>query len=114
DYVAPEQIRGDPVDHRADVYSLGCVLYECLVGDPPYAGDSEIGVIGGHLSQQPPAVTARSPQLPAEIDAVLARALAKDPAERFSTCSELAAAARQALLRGAPGEPRAEEVGGRT
>jgi serine/threonine-protein kinase len=97
DYVAPEQIRGDAVDGRADQYSLGCVLFECLVGEPPFPGNSEIVVIGGHLGQPPPRAAALRHDLPAEIDHVLARALAKLPEERYETCSEFAAAVRAAL-----------------
>jgi len=109
DYVAPEQIRGEAVDGRADLYSLGCVLYECLVGEPPFAGSSEIGVIGRHLSEQPPSASARRPGLPPAVDPVLARAMAKVPAERYETCVAFAAAMRLALLDRVP-EPSAAGV----
>ena len=93
DYVAPEQIAGEQIDGRADVYSLGCVLYECLVGQPPFRRDSELAVVFAHLETEPPAPRARRPELPAALDAVLARALNKEPEERYSSCRELARAA---------------------
>jgi class 3 adenylate cyclase/tetratricopeptide (TPR) repeat protein len=100
DYVAPEQIEGEDVDGRADVYSLGCVLYECLTGEPPFARDSDLAVLWAHVQDEPPAVTERRPDLPPAIDAVLARALAKDPQARFALCGDLLAAARRALAEG--------------
>jgi len=93
DYVAPEQIAGEEIDGRADVYSLGCVLYECLVGQPPFRGDSEIAVVFAHLETKPRAPSAERPELPAALDGVIARALAKEPEQRYSTCRELAGAA---------------------
>ena len=93
DYVAPEQIAGDEVDGRADVYSLGCVLYECVVGEPPFRRDSDVAVVFAHLDADPPAASAQRAELPAALDAVIATALAKDPAQRFSSCGELARAA---------------------
>ena len=90
DYVAPEQIAGDEVDGRADVYSLGCVLYECLVGEPPFRCDSEIAAVFAHLETEPPAPSARRPELAAGLDAVIARALAKDPERRYPSCREFA------------------------
>jgi WD40 repeat protein len=93
DYVAPEQIAGEEIDARADVYSLGCVLYECLVGEPPFRRESELAVVFAHLESEPPAPSAVRPELPIVLDAVVARALAKEPAERYSTCRELAGAA---------------------
>ena len=93
DYVAPEQIAGEEIDGRADLYSLGCVLYECLVGQPPFRGDSDIAVVFAHLEAEPPAPSAQRPELPAALDAVIARALAKDPQQRYPSCRELARAA---------------------
>jgi WD40 repeat protein/class 3 adenylate cyclase/tRNA A-37 threonylcarbamoyl transferase component Bud32 len=93
DYVAPEQIAGDEVDGRADVYSLGCVLYECLVGQPPFRRDSEIAVVFAHLEAAPTAPSAERPELPAALDAVIARALEKEPEQRYPSCRELARAA---------------------
>jgi hypothetical protein len=97
-YVAPEQVRGDAVDARADVYSLGCVLFECLTGRPPFTGPTDVAVIMAHLNDDRPLVTAARPELGSGIDAVIAKALAKDPDERFATCLELIGAAATALL----------------
>ncbi len=93
DYVAPEQIAGEEVDGRADVYSLGCVLYECLVGQPPFRGDSDLAVVFAHLEAEAPAPSAHRPELPTALDAVIARALAKDPEQRYPSCRELTRAA---------------------
>jgi serine/threonine-protein kinase len=82
DYVAPEQIEGKAVDARADVYALGCVLHECLTGEVPFARDSDLAVLWAHVNDPPPKASERRPELPAGIDAVVARALAKEPEER--------------------------------
>jgi serine/threonine-protein kinase len=97
DYVSPEQIEGTAVDARTDVYSLGCVLYECLVGIRPFDRDSELSVVFAHLNEPPPKPADARPELPAAFDDVIATALAKSPDERYSSCGELAAAARAAL-----------------
>jgi basic membrane protein A len=97
DSIAPEQIQGHPVDGRADVYALGCVLYECLTGTPPFDGEVEAAILWAHVHEQPPRPTAHRPELPAEIDGIVARALAKRPEDRYPTCGELAAAARNGL-----------------
>jgi serine/threonine protein kinase len=97
DYVPPEQIEGGTVDGRADVYSLGCVLYECLAGSRPFERDSELSVVFAHLNEPPPKLSDVRPDLPAAFDDVFATALAKQPNDRYSTCGELADAARAAL-----------------
>jgi serine/threonine protein kinase len=97
DYVAPEQIRGTDVDARADVYSLGCLLFECLTGEPPFRSDLEVTVLYAHLSEHPPKPSARRPELPAAIDAVVARAMAKRPEDRYASAGALAEAARASL-----------------
>ena len=97
DYVAPEQIKGDPVDKRADVYSLGCLLFECLTGHAPYPRDIEVGVLWAHVETPPPTVTEERPDLPPEVDDVLALAMAKDPAERTAAAGDVAAGFRSAL-----------------
>src|SRR5215468_2082694 len=112
DYVPPEQIEGGTIDGRADVYSLGCVLYECLAGARPFERDSELSVVFGHLNEPPPKATDVRPELPAAFDDVFATALAKSPDDRYSSCGELAAAAR-AALRGevmAPRRPRQKRL----
>jgi YVTN family beta-propeller protein len=88
DYAAPEQIKGDPVDTRADVYSLGCVLYECLTGFAPYRRDTEMAVLWAHVQEPPPTLSAERPELRA-LDPVLAKAMAKLPDDRFSSAGEL-------------------------
>ena len=93
DYVAPEQIAGERIDGRADVYSLGCVLYECLVGQPPFRRDSDIAVVFAHLEEEPSVPSAGRPELPGALDAVVARALAKEPEQRYPSCREFARAA---------------------
>jgi WD40 repeat protein/tRNA A-37 threonylcarbamoyl transferase component Bud32 len=93
DYVAPEQIAGEEVDGRADVYSLGCVLYECLVGQPPFRRESELAVVFAHLETESPAPSVERPELPAALDGVIARALAKEPEQRYPSCREFARAA---------------------
>ena len=101
DYAAPEQIEGKALDGRADVYSLGCVLCECLTGIVPYKKDSEVQVLYAHLLEPPPALTARRPELGAGVDTVIAKALAKSPDDRYATCCELVDALRIALAGGA-------------
>jgi YVTN family beta-propeller protein len=102
DYAAPEQIRREPLDGRADLYALACVLFECLTGGPPFRRESAFATLFAHLDDEPPAPSAASPELPAAIDPVLARALAKDPAERQESCRLLIEEARQALGLAAP------------
>jgi Protein kinase domain len=97
DYIAPEQIQGGSVDGRADIYSLGCVLYECLTGRVPFMKDLDAAVIWAHVEETPMAPSALRAELPRGIDEVLARALAKAPAERYPTAHEFMGAARTAL-----------------
>jgi YVTN family beta-propeller protein len=97
DYVSPEQIRGDALDARADVYSLGCLLYECLTGEVAFPRPSEVSVIYAHLEDEPPRPSERCADVPPALDGVVARALAKEPDERFQSAGELATAAQDAL-----------------
>jgi streptogramin lyase/predicted Ser/Thr protein kinase len=97
DYVAPEHIRGDVVDGRADVYSLGCVIVECLTGHVPYPRDLEVGVLWAHVEEPPPTVTGERPDLPAEVDDVVSSAMAKDPNARTATAGQVASGLRSAL-----------------
>ncbi|HEX9824850.1 MAG TPA: AAA family ATPase, partial [Actinomycetota bacterium] len=92
-YMAPEQIRGDRVDARADQYSLGCVLYECLTGETPFRSDLDAGILWGHVYQAPPLPSALRPGLSSGLDAVVTRALAKSPADRFESCVAMIEAA---------------------
>jgi YVTN family beta-propeller protein len=96
-YLAPEQIEGKPVDGRADVYALGCVLYECLTGSVPYRRTSRLAAAWAHLEEEPPRASELGSELPTAIDAVIQRALAKDPVDRYPTCAALIAAAEEAL-----------------
>jgi YVTN family beta-propeller protein len=100
EYVAPEQITGDPLDERSDVYSLGCVLYECLTGQSPFPRATDVALLWAHVHEEPtPPSKARS-ELPKELDTVLARALAKEPGRRYRSAGELVAATRSALRLG--------------
>jgi serine/threonine protein kinase len=96
DYAAPEQIEGGPVDARTDVYALGCVLYECLTGSPPFSQGTEHAVLHAHLVDPPPSLSRVRPELPLAFDGVIATAMAKDPDDRYGSCGELARAARNA------------------
>ena len=93
-YVAPEQIEGAQVDARTDVYSLGCLLFHCLVGEVPFTRDNDVAVIYAHLSEPPPKVTDLRPELPVGLDAVIAKALDKSAERRFQSCGDLMSAAR--------------------
>ncbi|MFI8975324.1 serine/threonine-protein kinase [Nocardia asteroides] len=106
-YAAPELISADPVDHRADVYSLGCTLYQLLTGAVPYPRSSPAAVMYAHLSEAPPRPSAVNSRVPAALDAVVATALAKDPAQRYPSCGALAAAARAACAATPAGTRRA-------
>jgi serine/threonine protein kinase len=112
DYIAPEQIEGHDLDGRADLYSLGCAAYELLSGWPPFRPAQGLALIRAHLSQRPPALTAQRPDLPAAIDWVLARAMAKSPDERYLTCAEFAADLGRSLglVPGSPGPPKGRKV----
>ncbi len=96
-YVAPEQIDGTQVTARSDVYSLGCLLYHCLTGHVPFMREDDIAVIYAHLSEEPPRLSAVQPELPAGLDAVMAKALDKSPDRRFPGCGDMIAAARAVL-----------------
>ena len=97
DYVSPEQIDRKPADARSDLYSLGCVLYECLVGEAPYRSESLMGVLFAHVNTPPPQPSVNNTDLPEAIDEVVVKAMAKDPEERYRSCRELIEAGRAAL-----------------
>jgi ABC-type branched-subunit amino acid transport system substrate-binding protein/DNA-binding beta-propeller fold protein YncE len=97
DYLAPEQIRGDPVDGRTDIYALGCLLYECLSGAPPFRRATEAETMWAHMQEQPPPLQGQ-----AALDPVLRKALAKDREDRYGSCGELIEAAADALGVAAP------------
>lgn len=88
-YIAPELIEGVPADGRADVYALGCVLYECLTGKIPFERANEIATVWGHIHEDPPLLTAERRDLPAGVDDAILKAMAKHPDDRFLTAGEL-------------------------
>lgn len=92
DYIAPEQLRGEPIDGRADIYALGGALFYALTGAVPYPLDSDLAKLASHLTAAPPVVTTHAPAL-AAFDPVVARAMAKQPGDRFATATEFAMAA---------------------
>ena len=96
-YLAPEQLEGLSVDGRADVYSLGCVLYECLTGERVFRRDSRLAEAWAHLEEEPPRASRTRRGLREPVDRVISRALAKEPAERYPTCGSLVAAAEREL-----------------
>ncbi len=90
-YLSPEQARGEPVDRRSDVYSLGCVLYEMLTGDPPFTGDTPISVAYQHVREDPVPPSERHEGISPDLDAVVLKALAKNPENRYQTAAEMRA-----------------------
>lgn len=96
-YMAPERFNTDSADSRADVYALTCVLHECLTGRQPFPGASLERQIAGHLTMEPPRPSVQRPGVPAVFDGVIARGMAKDPAQRYQHVRELAMAARAAV-----------------
>jgi serine/threonine protein kinase len=97
DYVAPEQIQGDPATPASDCYALTGVLYECLTGEVPFPKPSEAATLHAHVMSPPPTVSERRPDLPPALDAVIAQGMAKDPWSRPSLATELIQAASRAL-----------------
>ena len=95
-YAAPEQLLSSGVDARTDVYALGCMLHQALTGHVPYPRGSSAATMFAHLEAPIPVVTAAAPDVPAGFDAVVARAMAKDPAERYASAGELGRAALDA------------------
>src|SRR4051794_7863116 len=100
-YLSPEQARGEKVDSRSDVYSLGCVLYELLTGEPPFVGDSPVAVAYQHVREDPVPPSARHAGITPELDAVVLKALAKNPENRYQSAAEM----RTDLIRVHSGEP---------
>ena len=87
-YLSPEQAQGERVDGRSDIYSLGCVLYELLTGSPPFPGDSAMAVAMKHISEAPPVPSLRNPDITPQMDAVVMKAMAKNPENRYQTAEE--------------------------
>ncbi|MFE3103076.1 serine/threonine protein kinase [Nocardia tengchongensis] len=102
-YASPEQLSGDRLDHRADIYSLACSFFRLLTGQNPYPGTQPAVVMIGHLNEPPPRVTAVDPTIPAAVDEVIAVAMAKNPGDRFESCHEFTTALKSALEYGVSG-----------
>jgi pSer/pThr/pTyr-binding forkhead associated (FHA) protein len=102
DYTAPELVLGKKADSRLDVYSLGCLFYECLAGQPPFPKERDVEVLYAHIQDPVPKVTAMRPDLPSALDDVIEKAMAKKPEDRFDTCSAFIDVARAIV-----GEPAA-------
>ena len=94
EYVAPEQIRGDAIDGRADIYSLGCVLFECLTGRAPFHRENEVATLYAHLEEPAPNPKDARSDIPSSLAAVVERSMAKRPEDRFASASEMGAALR--------------------
>ncbi|MDP3714328.1 MAG: Stk1 family PASTA domain-containing Ser/Thr kinase [Mycobacteriales bacterium] len=100
-YLSPEQARGEHVDQRSDLYSTGCLLYELLAGTPPFTGDSPVAVAYQHVREDPALPSEYDETLSADVDAVVLKAMAKSPGQRYQSAVEM----RDDLLRAAAGEP---------
>ncbi len=100
-YLSPEQARGEAVDARSDVYAAGCVLFELLCGHPPFVGDSPVAVAYQHVREEPPAPSESNRDVTPDVDAVVLKALSKNPANRYQSAGEM----RADLLRAAAGRP---------
>src|SRR5690348_8808020 len=100
-YLSPEQARGDAVDARRDVYATGCVIFELLTGHPPFVGDNPVSVAYQHVREDPRAPSESNPDVTPDVDAVVLKALSKNPANRYQSAGEM----RADLLRAAAGRP---------
>src|SRR5688500_15756349 len=108
-YLSPEQARGGPIDQRSDLYSVGIVLYELLTGTVPFTGDTPVEIAMKHLSEKPDPPSAHREDITEELDLIVMRALAKDPAERYQSAEEMEADL-QRVARGAGVSRRTHEA----
>ena len=108
-YMAPEQVRGFPVDARADVWAFGCVLYEMVTGQSPFIGKTTADILAAVLDREPVAPVSLRTDVPAGLVAIIARALAKDPAQRFQSMGDVGEALR-AVGRALELGPRQEDM----
>jgi len=104
-YLSPEQARGASVDARSDVYSLGCVLFELLTGQPPFTGDSPVAVAYQHVREDPPTPSSIDPEIPRELDSVVLKAMAKNPDNRYQSAADLRSELVKVLAGGKPSAP---------
>lgn len=109
-YMAPEQIKGEPIDGRADVYALGVLLYELCTNTLPFTADTATGVLMRHLTEPPPPPTRANPDLPLAVEQVILQALSKAPADRYQKAEDLATALEAALSGAAPLLPAPAEA----
>ncbi|GAA2797630.1 MULTISPECIES: serine/threonine-protein kinase [Kitasatospora] len=109
DYAAPEQISGRPLDGRCDQYSLACVVFEMLAGEPPFRRESDLALLWAHLNDPPPSLRERRPDLSDAVDVAVARALAKSPEQRYEGCLPFVAGLRAAIIASAAGGPASAE-----
>jgi serine/threonine-protein kinase len=111
-YLSPEQARGQSLDARSDLYSVGALLYELVAGRPPFAGPNPMAIVGAHISRPPPPLAEVAPDVSADFAAVVHRALEKRPADRFQTADEMRLALQRIALPVADAEPPdPDEVG---
>ncbi|AQZ65049.1 serine/threonine protein kinase [[Actinomadura] parvosata subsp. kistnae] len=96
-YMSPEQINKEHIDGRCDQYALACVVYEALSGRLPFQRENDIALLWAHLAEQPAPLSQLRPELPAQVDGVIMRALAKSPEQRYATCTEFVTALRDAI-----------------
>ena len=97
DYMSPEQIEGKEVDERTDLYALGCLFYECLTGAVPYERDSDVAVMYAHMMDERPLVSTLRPEVPAELDDIVARSMSRDRNDRFPTAATMLGEVRRAF-----------------
>jgi eukaryotic-like serine/threonine-protein kinase len=90
-YLSPEQGRGEAADVRSDLYSVGCLLYELLVGEPPFTGDSMVSIVFQHISEPPTPPSSMNEDISTDVDAIVLKALAKDPDDRYQSAAEMQA-----------------------